>query len=30
MLSIDAYELGRPTAKLACRIGDDRFLATEG
>ncbi|MBK6852699.1 MAG: HyaD/HybD family hydrogenase maturation endopeptidase [Burkholderiales bacterium] len=30
MLSIDAYELGRPTAELACRIGDDRFLATEG
>ena len=27
MLSLHAYESGRPSADEACRIGDDRFLA---
>ncbi|MFM2042992.1 MAG: hypothetical protein RLY86_1568 [Pseudomonadota bacterium] len=25
-LDLDSYESGRPSAELACRIGDDRFL----
>ncbi len=28
MLSLHAYEAGRPSAEEACRIGDDRFLAS--
>ncbi|WP_395704071.1 hydrogenase maturation protease, partial [Aquabacterium sp.] len=27
VLAMPAYELGRPSADAACRIGDDRFLA---
>ena len=26
-LAIDAYEAGRPSAAIACRFGDARFLA---
>lgn len=29
-ISLDAYEAGRPAADAACRIGDARFLASEG
>ena len=29
-LAMAAYEAGRPAAELACRIGDDRFLASSG
>jgi hydrogenase maturation protease len=27
VLDMQSYEAGRPSAELACRIGDDRFLA---
>jgi hydrogenase maturation protease len=27
-LSLEAYETGRPSAAMACRVGDDRFLAS--
>lgn len=29
VLSMAAYEAGRPSAEDACRIGDDRFFATQ-
>ena len=29
-LSLQAYESGRPSAETACRIGDARFMPTEG
>jgi hydrogenase maturation protease len=28
-LSLDAYETGRPSEAVACRIGDDRFLVAQ-
>ena len=28
MLSLEQYEAGRPSAEAACRIGDERFIAT--
>jgi len=27
MLTLDRYESERPSAELACRIGDDRFMS---
>jgi hydrogenase maturation protease len=30
VLSLAAYEAGRPSAEVACRVGDARFLATHG
>lgn len=30
MLEMDNYEAGRPSAELACRFGDERFLADPG
>ena len=27
VLDMESYEAGRPSAELACRFGDDRFLA---
>jgi len=29
-LALDSYEHGRPSAEVACRVGDDRFMPPEG